>query len=510
MKEGIGMSEKAVTKIYYRITFKLASALSVGSGRNRYSDSDVVRDSAGEPFIPGSSLAGVYRTCLSQKDADYYLGTSRKDESGAESRVLVYDAKLCGKEEISYRSVIRDCVALDEWKTGREGHKFDFEVVEPGAMFVTYLELNCRPGDRDIGKRLAAAWRNHQICIGRKTMRGLGSIGEVTVCRRSFELQKQEQLDAWLDFDMYREDDWQDTELKEIGYGCLKGAEVKETEDVCREEAGAEGTEDVRQEEAGAEVTEGVHQEEAGAEGTEDKRWVEAEGLKEIEAEGTEDERREEAEGLTDTEAKGAEGQDETQKKRISVVFNLKQKGGISIRRYTTQINNEKAQPDAEQLTCVMGESGNEVPYIPGTSWAGAFRHHMERLVPKCTEAYFGSCEKRSDVRFCESFLRGAKSKVLTRNAVDRFTGGVIENALFTEKMWYGGETVLRLDIPAGTNLEFRQALAASLTDLHMGLLSIGGLTSVGRGVFEGKELFIDQIPVQVSEKMYEDILEKL
>jgi len=452
MKEGIGMSDKVEKKIYYRITFRLASALSVGSGRNRYSDSDIVRDSAGDPFIPGSSLAGVYRACLSQKDADYYLGTSRKNESGAQSRVLVYDAKLCGKEKIPYRSVIRDCVALDEWKIGREGHKFDFEVVEPGAVFVTYLELNCGPEDRDIGKRLAAAWRNHQICIGRKTMRGLGSVGKVTICRRSFELQKQEQLDAWLKFDMYQEEGWQNTEWEEIGDEYLR-------------EAGAEGTKD---------------------------------------------ERQEEAEGLKETEAKGTEGQDKKQKKRITVVFTLKQKGGISIRRYTTQINNEKTQPDAEQLTCVMGESGNEVPYIPGTSWAGAFRHHMERLAPKCTEAYFGSCEKRSDVRFCESFLQGAKSKVLTRNAVDRFTGGVIENALFTEKMWYGGETVLRLEIPAGTNLEFRQALAASLTDLHMGLLSIGGLTSVGRGIFEGKELLIDQIPVQVSEKMYEDILAKL
>ena len=103
---------------------------------------------------------------------------------------------------------------------------------------------------------------------------------------------------------------------------------------------------------------------------------------------------------------------------------------------------------------------------------------------------------------------------MITRNAVDRFTGGVIENALFTEKTWYGGRTVLRLEIPRDlgeeTALSFRQALAASLTDLHMGVLAVGGLTAVGRGIFEGEKLRIDGEEVPVSESMYGKILEKL
>ena len=96
------------------------------------------------------------------------------------------------------------------------------------------------------------------------------------------------------------------------------------------------------------------------------------------------------------------------------------------------------------------------------------------------------------------------------RNAVDRFTGGVIETALFTEKMWYGGKTVLGIEIPADSALKFRQALAASLVDLHMGVLAVGGLTAVGRGIFEGETLVINNEPVSVNDQMYEEILQRL
>lgn len=412
---------KITKKIYYRITFRLASALSVGSGENQYSDSDIVRDSAGEPFVPGSSLAGIYRSLLNPEDAKSYFGTARDGEQGVGSKVLVYDASLCSREDrISYRSVIRDCVGLDEWKTGKSGCKFDFEVVEPGAEFVTYLEQNCEAEDRDICEELAAAWMKHQIHIGRKTMRGLGSVGDTTVCRRSFNLEEEDGLDAWLSFDMYEEEDWKGTELTD---------------------------QDVQK-------------------------------------------------GRADSS--------------VVLELALRQKGGISIRRYTTKVSTGEAQPDAEQMTCILSEDGTEVPYIPGTSWAGAFRHHMERLVPGCTKACFGSCERRSDVRFSESFIEGASAKVLTRNAVDRFTGGVIENALFTEKMWYGGKTQLRIEIPTGTEEGFKQALAAALTDLHMGVLSVGGLTAVGRGIFEVESLRIDGEIVTVNEKMYGEILKKL
>lgn len=417
---------KIKKKIYYRITFRLASALSVGSGENQYSDGDIIRNSAGEPFIPGSSLAGIYRSFLSDEDAEAYFGTAKNEDQGMESKVLVYDARLKDKkQEASYRSVIRDCVGLDEWKTAKEGCKFDFEVIEPGAEFVTYLEQNCEADDRDICNDLAAAWMNDRILIGRKTMRGLGSVKDVTVRNRSFVIDyenEENEIDKWLDFNMYCDEDWKEAELRKVSLYR------------------------------------------------------------------------------------------ESPKDFIQLEMILKQRGGISIRRYSTKCSEDKEKifPDAEQLTCIMSEDGKEIPYIPGTSWAGAFRHHMDRLMPKCTEKYFGSCEKRSQIRFTESFLEGAKGKVITRNAVDRFTGGVVKSALFTEKIWYGGSTTLRIELPQNTDISFRQALAASLVDLHVGILSVGGLTAVGRGIFQGESLKINGKSIVPNEDMYGEILEEL
>ena len=69
---------------------------------------------------------------------------------------------------------------------------------------------------------------------------------------------------------------------------------------------------------------------------------------------------------------------------------------------------------------------------------------------------------------------------------------------------------MLRIEIPTDTDLRFRQALAASLVDLHMGILTVGGLTAVGRGIFEGEALSINNGPVPVNDKMFEQILERL
>ena len=43
-----------------------------------------------------------------------------------------------------------------------------------------------------------------------------------------------------------------------------------------------------------------------------------------------------------------------------------------------------------------------------------------------------------------------------------------------------------------------------------MGILPVGGLTAVGRGIFEGEELLIDGASVPVGEEMYGEILERL
>ena len=181
----------------------------------------------------------------------------------------------------------------------------------------------------------------------------------------------------------------------------------------------------------------------------------------------------------------------------------LKQKGAISIRRYTTAVKKSEtdAQPDFEQLTAhdyegknPIVKTGGYVPVIPGTSWSGAFRHRMKEFgIDTSTEkSLFGympkdnnAVKKRSQISFSESRLRNAKEKILSRNAIDRFSGGTKDGALFTEKTYYGGDTELVIRWHRKMNDVEKQALAATITDLHYGFLAVGGETSIGHGLFE-------------------------
>ena len=51
--------ERLCKKIYYRIEFCNMTSMSIHSGEGVETDNDIVRDSAGLPYIPGSALAGM-------------------------------------------------------------------------------------------------------------------------------------------------------------------------------------------------------------------------------------------------------------------------------------------------------------------------------------------------------------------------------------------------------------------------------------------------------------------
>ena len=108
-------------QVYYRIEMQLASPLSVGSGRNETTDHDIVRDKSGKPYIPASSIAGVFRHTL---DDDISLQNSifgmTTGNDSVSSKVIFYDGNLVSESIES----VRDGVKLDK-KVGVDGSKFD-------------------------------------------------------------------------------------------------------------------------------------------------------------------------------------------------------------------------------------------------------------------------------------------------------------------------------------------------------------------------------------------------
>lgn len=150
---------------------------------------------------------------------------------------------------------------------------------------------------------------------------------------------------------------------------------------------------------------------------------------------------------------------------------------------------------------------GND-PVVPGTSWAGAFRHHMERILAAAnydetndsgdTAQEFlnevfgcvqkGSRAKVSQIEFSESVVSGSKDLNITRTAVDRFTGGAADHMLFTNRVAYGGTTELRIRWRSSLEPErkalLKSLLAVCVEDLLDGTLAVGGMTAIGYGMF--------------------------
>lgn len=180
----------------------------------------------------------------------------------------------------------------------------------------------------------------------------------------------------------------------------------------------------------------------------------------------------------------------------LTISLELVQRGAVSVREYST----EPGKPDFGQLY-IRGredERGYDVPVIPGTSWAGAFRESYGRYAaPERVEKLFGFAKPKagggseartSRISFSETVLEDGRWKEVTRNAIDRFTGGTKDGALFTLRMYYAGKASLGMRIALkgeSWGADDFAPLIAAIADLHNGFMAIGGLTAVGHGLFQ-------------------------
>jgi len=85
------------------------------------------------------------------------------------------------------------------------------------------------------------------------------------------------------------------------------------------------------------------------------------------------------------------------------------------------------------------------------------------------------------------------KEKLLNHIAIDRFTGGTIDGALFSEEVIWGDNETYELNIKvhkeALNNDTIKEALELALKDITTGMLPLGGGVNRGHGCFSG-ELF--------------------
>lgn len=441
-------------KIYYKLIFSQTAPLRITNGDNDNTDSDLMMDSRGLPFIPGTSVAGVLRSLLSEEDGDFLFGNIKTDGSGSgketvfgdgrvlsseirekterkiprESSVSVSDAVLpanCRSEFIHITH--RDGIGLNERGTALDGAKFDFEVAEmeengngnkSRLVYTSILEWTGKDAKEGVSdqEQLLADIMNRisveGIAFGARTSRGYGSM-KVDIKKREFLFPVS--LSDWLAFDPFSEEAlWEDyIPHTRTEFGTVSANELF-----------------------------------------------------------------------------------------IEVGFAIR--GSFAVRKYI-----EKAPGEEGTATSVPLTSVNEKPVIPGTSWAGAFRSHMRGLagelgLPEKTKEeinlLFGVMKdkkqkQKSLLSFSETVVEGGAPYDITRNAVDRFTAAPVSQALYTARWWQGGtgKLVIQCRDPRKLSPFLRQILAASLIDLHLGLLTIGGSSGTGHGCVSITSMKVNQ-----------------
>lgn len=207
----------------YRFTgsLTLESPLRVSSGRaSDETDAPLMRNRAGVPYIPGSSLRGAIRSTVERilngigsvsglksctlfssddcnnKTRQFQQSGEKKDEELASfadkelcdvcklfgatvcaSRVVIEDAYPKSPTTLGDKILVRDGVGIDrDTGTAREGAKFDYEVMEAGPTFIFHMQVeNVTKKDRLLINLILGLLRVG-LHVGGKQAAGLGKI----------------------------------------------------------------------------------------------------------------------------------------------------------------------------------------------------------------------------------------------------------------------------------------------------------------------------------------------
>ncbi|MDA8336098.1 MAG: RAMP superfamily CRISPR-associated protein [Peptococcaceae bacterium] len=216
------MSYRVITAV---LTARVA--VHVGSGKdNAVTDALIRRDAKGQPFLPGTAVAGALRSLLTrlaprlgfkpcralsgeerQKSCNCAVcglfgdvNPSDEDEStSAASRVLVFNARPNSPVP---RSLVRDGVGVDRTSgtAARAGAvKFDLEVLPAGASFMLRMELRDAIGeDETLLAAGLAEWEAGRFWLGGRVARGLGAFDLSELHFKTLELGTAGQVIGFL------------------------------------------------------------------------------------------------------------------------------------------------------------------------------------------------------------------------------------------------------------------------------------------------------------------------
>jgi CRISPR/Cas system CMR subunit Cmr4 (Cas7 group RAMP superfamily) len=415
----------------------------VGTGKiSMTSDSAVMRDTNGLPYIPGTTLAGVLRHSLAESSSDKNpdlvdsLFGYQKGNKGHGSTLICSSALMIGANGkvldglknvewqdpfyAQFRNLpIRQHVRINEKGHAAKGGKFDEEIVYKGTRFV--FEIEVLSIDEKVAEfvkqKLLPLLSSTTFRLGGGTRKGFGEISVVSIKGRYYNLTNADELNAYLSKSASLAD-------------SFDGEEVTEISDPSNSD------------------------------------WTLYElslKPKDFFLFGS---------GFSDEEA------DMTPVKEHIVVWN---EGKPSIKEYEILI------PAAS----VKGALAHRTAFYYNKEIEMYAESDNKPKTNAAVEALFGSEQNktRGNVIFSDVYLSGQSEKLFNHVAIDRFTGGAMDGALYNEKAIYTDKKELTLKIYVKTkdaDDKSIKAFEAAINDLCEGYLPLGGCSNHGHGIFTG------------------------
>ena len=450
-----------------QITIEATTPLQIGSGtKGIKTDSLVIRDVNGLPFIPGTTLAGLMAHALGQ-EKEHLMGSQKEG-----SRLIVTEGKLLDKHGKAIDGII-DLSSLDNEnltflhnyerlpirqhvKIGHKGvtedtGKFDEEIVLKGSRFVFELELIAQKDESKEFDALLAILLSPAFRIGSGSRSGFGEIKVVDYHYCHLDLSDSNERKLYLAKSSKLGSQWN---------GWKDGNDKLNKEKFCN---GWTFYQLVLNPEDFMLFGSGF----GDPKGDADMSYI-----KEVFVTWND------------------EGNDATvtDLDKTVLIPGSSVKGALSHR--TAFYYNKLT--DAVILEDGTLKNGKTVDEVTGSK-------------NPAVKAIFGSeGEKNKDTNKLENKQRGnilisdvievrehAKPKILNHVSIDRFTGGAIDGALFNEQTLYAkGETfIIHIMIAndAFVDKDVKSAFESALKDVTTGMLPLGGGVNRGNGVFTGK-----------------------
>ncbi len=520
-------------KYLARFLVEAATPMRIGSGNaGLLVDQLVARDANQLPYVPGTSLAGVIRHELAQypvfteeqinrlfgfQNSQITQDTEEVDK-GQGSRIVFSPALLVSAdgqsvheslEEIDfdqdyYRAYQdnllpeRDHVRMNHRGVASKYGKYEEQLVYQGTRFVFEMELEGTATDTDIWKQILAIVRQPTFRIGAGTRKGFGALKVIKTQQKSFNLKERKELEEYLAISSSLNKpftSWEIAKTESLNDHWKQYELTLSPENFFLFGSGLQD----------AEADETPKMEKFF-------KWNEH-GSAELQREQL---------LIPATSVKGALAH------RVAFHFNqFDEEKGVSIETadsadWGNAILNDKMQESLNQIDFGVNPEGldfdpgagdwdeliNEISKlqaIDSTIWknyADLVEQKKNTLdetqigVGEQNEAVvtlFGSAKKaeeggqRGCVLVSDVFVPLKASKIFNHVAIDRFTGGGIDGALFQERVSTSNKFTLTFlvnktafDIP-----NVQKAWEAALDDLKSGQLQLGGHTTKGHGVFK-------------------------